>query len=146
MNIFKKSVTVLCLVCLLLTFLGLTPINSVEAADDYTISGWEYHSTVNYTTIVEKIAVVGASLLVTNYVLAPWTGLKTIVQFATSVYTITSGKNLWVSAVTSRKYAEIEGTFRPIAAEKTDYVYYANSNRTDYVGSTSLTATTSWYK
>lgn len=143
----KKLGIVFLLVALLVPSLGLGS-KSVEAADkDWTITDWQHHHTMKSSTVVEKIVVLAGTLIVTNYVLAPYTGLKTLVQFAAGVFTITKGQNLWTTTEVYRKFADLgEGkTFMPVAGEQSRITYYTDSKRTEVAGNKTLTHYTDWY-
>jgi hypothetical protein len=142
MKLFKKFGIILSLVLLLG---GVFSVNNSAEAADYPISSWQYHMTVKSSTVAEKITVLAGSLLVSNYVLAPWTGAKTLVQFAAGVYTITRGQNLWTTTKVYRKFAETGQYFKPVAAEQDRISYYIDSSRTKKAGAKTVTHYTSWY-
>lgn len=142
MKLSKKIVIIFSLVLLLAVPFGNS---AVQAAPDYKISGWQYHSTVKSSTTVERIAVLGATLIVSNYIPVPWKKAKSLVQFAAGTYAITRGQNLWTTHNNYRKYAEIGKPLKPIAAEQTRTTYYIDFARTKKAGSQTLTYYTSWY-
>lgn len=119
--------------------------NAVEAAPNYKISGWQYHSTIKSNTMVERISVLGGTLLVSTYIPVPWKVRKALVQFAGGTYAIVRGQNLWTTQKTYRKYAEIGKPLKPIAAEQSRITYYIDSARNKQAGTKTLTNYTDWY-
>lgn len=152
----KKLVAIFSMLALLFTTVGFTP-NNIQASTlepddlispaqvtgcDHTLSGYQYHSTINGNTKVDKLVGAGASIIISAYV--PWNRVKISVQLANTFHMVLKD-NVYYTHTYSRMYANVSKTFRPVAAEKLVTRYYSNSARTKLIDTKTTYNYTSWY-
>ena len=150
----KKFVTLLSAIVLLFT-IGFTP-NDVQAATlepgevspfaaigvcDYTMSGYQLHSTTKSNTKVDKLIAGGASIIVSTYV--PWKRGKIGIQISNTAHMILRD-NVYYTQTYYRMFANTKSP-KPVAAEKTITRYYSNSARTKLIDTKTSYNYSNWY-
>lgn len=119
----------------------VTPFAAVGACD-YTLTGYQLHSTIKSNTKVEKFAGAGASIIVSTYI--PWKRGKIAVQLANTAHMLLKD-NVYYTQSYYRNFANTKKNPKPIAAEKTITRYYSNSARTKLIDTKTSYNYTSYY-
>jgi hypothetical protein len=109
----------------------------------YTISDWKYHSTTNYSERARNLTIAAISIGVSTYI--PWKSAKVITNVANLLYQA-NARNYYVSIKTWRKYANIKGSYKPIAAEKNEVSFYVDKDRKVKVSTQTNIEYTSWFR
>lgn len=109
---------------------------------DYTMTGYQYHSTLNSSVKVQKLLAGGATIVLSYYL--PQGKAVLGLQLA-NLYHVTMRDNVYTKQVIYKQYANTGKTLKPIASAKTTTTFYSDSARTKKIGAKTDYEYTSWY-